>query len=99
MTFSSYHELWLLCHRSKHVIKFTFLFPKFQLTQSMFHYLHYCLVDSFNKLRWSQDGYSAILRGGVELDASGLNIKVRSEAYYFIFTKIQFRHKERASNK
>lgn len=52
--------------------------------------------DSFYKLQWSPSDSSAILRGGVTLDDNGMNIIVKSEAYYFLYTKMQFIQKERS---
>lgn len=51
--------------------------------------------DSFTKVAWNVKDSSSILRGNVDVDSTGLNIRIKSEAYYFIYTKIQFKHKAR----
>lgn len=51
--------------------------------------------DPYTKITWNVNDSSSILRGDVYLDSSGANIKINSEGYYFIYTKIQLKHKPR----
>ena len=69
-----------------------------KLKKSLFHKC-YCILDSFTKVAWNVNDSSSILRGNVDVDRTGLNIKIKSEAYYFIYTKIQFKHKARDTYK
>ena len=65
----------------------------------LFFYLHLDAFNKFMKLRWSTADAATIVRGNVLISEEGMNIRVTSEAYYFFYTKIQFRHEETATYK
>ena len=51
------------------------------------------------KLQWSTADAATVFRANLQLSEDGMNIRVTSEAYYFFYTKIKFRHKEKATYK
>lgn len=59
----------------------------------------YDTYNKFNKLRWSTDDQSAILRGDVQLSEDQMSIQVKAEAYYFIYVKVQFKSEHRAQHR
>ena len=54
-------------------------------------YVPFCFVlESFNKIRWNTNDGDSILKGDVSLSDDGLNIKIKSAAYYFLYIRVQF---------
>ena len=46
----------------------------------------------FHKLRWNQGGDKTVLRGKAYI-WNGLNLKIQSEGYYFLYARLHFKTK------